>query len=594
MRQSKRSIVTFVNFACAVSLACLSAAISPPGASAAASKTDLLITTPTGWSGRVFALPTRGGGASVITNKGGAIKISLASNKIGGLSLQLFSKQGKYLGPILLYASGNTGALRLNASNAKSINLGEINLMPGYAKLKKFLPVGLVRTGVSLSGGKPIGVGRLGLLPPVKIKSAKIAATDAKCSPGSDESGAGGDCDQDGVPNAVDVDDDGDRTLDMSDPQSSKSSASVVPYSGIRQQYPGAQNIHTGATRTSIDQSLGDRMNGLRFAFYLGQPYLTQGSNSSASLDTVWAECPEGMSWCSGAGSTVTTHGFSEIGWGLDQANGGQGTRWADFRGQTCQQNGGGSYICTAKPNSYPGFAFNLLKNQWGSTWASFFAPNTTNTLGTVVPGDTMMLKWRESSSSEPSQMPVSIKPYFITTPGLHSATGDKDYTVTNTTLSSTPGSSSNPIKAASDGTVTLRFWRPQRFALTGESGQYYDLGALNWGTITDGALPPAGGYVQPNRHGGCALSSLSGLRATPLTQDIMTDLYRASDQTPVDSPSDPDNLLGFKVNVKSCAQSVGLPTTSGTRIMLNLSAAGQPVTGGMDTSNLILQIQMP
>ncbi|MEI6447959.1 MAG: hypothetical protein WCO96_08800, partial [Actinomycetes bacterium] len=429
--------------------------IAPAGASAVASTVTLSIKTPTGWSGRIFALPTQGAGVSKVVTGAGTVRLPVASNRVSGMSLQLFSSKGKYLGPVLLNrnSAGTSGSVRLRSTSSSTLNLGELVVLSGFGRLKTSLAsskVQLTPGSIRLVSGKPTGAGRLGLAAPPAGFRARAALSLPSCGSSNSESGPGGDCDLDGVPNVVDVDDDGDRTLDMTDPQSARSSAKVTPYSGIIQRYPGAQNVQAGATASTINAALGSSMEGLRFAFYLGQPYLMPGGPSATPLDAVWAECPSGMTWCAGASSTVKANGFSEIGFGLDDANGGAGTKWYDFTGQNCTPGvGSPRYTCVARPASYPRFGFNLLNTEWGPTWTAFFTPNAADTLGTVIPGDTLSLKWRSAPTATVGEMPVSIRPYFVTTPALVNAIGSSSYTVTNASSSSTPGSVGNPIGAA-------------------------------------------------------------------------------------------------------------------------------------------------
>ena len=100
-----------------LSLFCASALVAVPSASAASSKTKIggtVSAAPSLRAGlRVMALPTKGSAVVVLVNSKGSFSASVAKSAVNGLSLQLISKKGAYLGPVLLYRKGLKGATRL-------------------------------------------------------------------------------------------------------------------------------------------------------------------------------------------------------------------------------------------------------------------------------------------------------------------------------------------------------------------------------------------------------------------------------------------------------------------------------------------------
>ena len=125
------------------------------------------------------------------------------------VALQLRAPDGTYAGPIVVAKrEGGTRAIVGVKAGAK---LGKINVNPGdgYATLTQRLRakyVNVKRTALA-EQGTPVGAGNLGRV---------------RASTGG---GAPGDADLDGIPNAIDVDDDGDVILDRFDPESGTAAA---------------------------------------------------------------------------------------------------------------------------------------------------------------------------------------------------------------------------------------------------------------------------------------------------------------------------------------------------------------------------------
>jgi hypothetical protein len=131
----------------------------------------------------------------------GKFKLRPPTKKV---TLQLRAPDGTYAGPIVV-AKKEHGERAIIGVKAGA-KLGKIKVNPGdgYAKLATRLPgkyVNLKRKALA-DRGTPLGAGNLGRV---------------RASTGN---GAPGDGDLDGIPNALDVDDDGDVILDRFDPES--------------------------------------------------------------------------------------------------------------------------------------------------------------------------------------------------------------------------------------------------------------------------------------------------------------------------------------------------------------------------------------
>ena len=120
------------------------------------------------------------------------------------VTLQLRAPDGTYAGPIVVAEKEHGERAIVGIKAGAKLGKIEVNPADGYAELATRLPrkyVNLKRTSLA-EQGTPLGAGNLGR---VRVSTGGSAP---------------GDGDLDGVPNAVDVDDDGDVILDRFDPES--------------------------------------------------------------------------------------------------------------------------------------------------------------------------------------------------------------------------------------------------------------------------------------------------------------------------------------------------------------------------------------
>lgn len=589
----------------------------PAGAAAKGGKTVTITAKLTGSAAsiaglRVLVLPTRGSSVTV-TPKGGRISAKLAASSVNGTSLQLIARDGSYAGPVLLNRSGTKGATRLATATSATVALGTIRVTKGYGALITALPTAmtLAKGKVALTkSGAPVGAGRLGLVRRATAKASRQggggAPGGACTSSSATDAAAGGDCDQDGVPNAVDVDDNGNLTLDAVDPVSSQVSAKLNPYSGLRPSMQNTSNVYIGTTRDQINASLGAAPSAatgatanLGISFYLDQRYLD--ATGSTAFDFVWISCPAQMAWCAPGTGTASISGFSEARSLLPGMPEWGSMPWRDYTGSECQQGIG----CTAT-NGPSGNAFvELYRNDGGGggggpvlpTWVAMVAPNSPDTLGGVVPGDVVTINAQRQGVV--TQVPISISPYFVTSPALQSVNGT---TVAYPLTADSPGTNeSTAITLGSDGLLTLRFWRPQRFGLPGETAAYYDVAGLHWGATLDFLRGTDNSEQRPSREGGCAVSAPSGLSARAYSsspQDPFNSIVPLVDDTTADFATDTANaantVVGFTIDVRACAQANGLNPASGAKAAMTLQGVGEALTGGANRSGLSLYVKFP
>jgi hypothetical protein len=137
-----------------------------------------------------------------------------------------------------------------------------------------------------------------------------------------------------------------------------------------------------------------------------------------------------------------------------------------------------------------------------------------------------------------------------------------------------------------SSGKITLTFWRPQRAALPGEAGSFYDIGHLHYG------VPMQGG----NRELGCGAQFYSNLSSTlAVSQSSQDQFYNGLfplHDTADDSPSNPANQLSFTVDLAGCMTANGVPTTG--QVQLPISAVDEARQGGTDRSVQTISVCPP
>jgi hypothetical protein len=141
----------------------------------------------------VIALSAKGTGANSVRVRHGRFKLSPPSRLV---TLHLRGSDGKYAGSIVVAGGGDQVVVGVKAG----ASLGTIAVLDGYAKVAGRPSAHSIerRRVARARNGVPKGVGNYG-----RVRSRPTRA-----------SGAGADRDRDGLPGALDIDDDGDLILD--------------------------------------------------------------------------------------------------------------------------------------------------------------------------------------------------------------------------------------------------------------------------------------------------------------------------------------------------------------------------------------------
>ncbi|MFN8543680.1 MAG: hypothetical protein U0807_05680 [Candidatus Binatia bacterium] len=450
------------------------------------------------------------------------------------VTLHLRDGNGKYAGPIVVGGSASRAIIGVRAG----AKLGRIKILGGYGRARVPARLRDAERVAQAVGGVPLGNGRnFGLVRSTAQSSA---------GPGLDQDG-------DGVPDALDIDANGDLVLNALDrsPASAARTTSGEPlpptFSNFSQLFLTVdQTVNADAaavTDAAIDQVVADRLSLVLL-------------NVPAATDL---DCGH-LAYCSagGTGQVESTTGPP-----------GPGT---PFPG-CCDADGDG--IGTMPLNATGEFRLD---------------PHATSRQ--IGSGDTFIL--RQTSDGMVSEVAESLNFVFTTTPAVQSwqdgsgASG----TITYPAAAAAPGTQANPIPLAADGSghyvVTLTLWRPQRRAISdaGEGEGYIDIGGLDYeANVPNVPGRPPGAATSPQ----CPAAALSSADANLTIIDGPAGGH-ATDGAP-SVPADPANTLTFTVDLSTCATLKG--GTLGSGDTLNMDIAANAPSPSHDHANQIVYVRM-
>ncbi|MFM8389729.1 MAG: hypothetical protein ACKOA5_10825, partial [Actinomycetota bacterium] len=495
-------------------------------------------------------------------------------------TLQFTDSTSKYLGTAVyrVVKSGKfwKSIVGLKAMKRGTLNVGALKNMDGWYKAAKPAAAGTAGVRARDKSGKPKGAGLAGRVKLVTAKVAtmstlqKLAAT--TCPDGSPKDAdlngteTGQDLDCDSVPNAIDVDDNGNGSLDILDQSTNDMdnkdnyTASIATYSDMRATMASKLNTNApGATLASLTTNITRLLSGtdttggsFQLAIFLGDWSLQAAAGELP--DSVYIECP-GIKWCDAATGTAKIYGNSE----MNEIPGASALIndkvWNTFASQDFSKSG----FPKSSSAIYNGlYKFTQSKQ---NRWAAFLMPSykEADVLNVVRANDVMIM--HSIAGTNDVSIPVTVSPFFVTTPYLKSVTVN-GATLTNTDSNFNAGN----IKIGDDGKIGVEFWRPQRMKLDGESGNTGDFSALtsqhglNYGLqITGGSVNNKA--IQSFPETGCAGTDVEKYYSSktlkpsaqsygPVDQDPASDFWAMNDATADDSE---DNVLDMTLDLKGC-----------------------------------------
>ena len=461
-------------------------------------------------SGRLLA-------SKKVTKANQSIKLkSPATASIAGSSLQLVNSagasKGAYFGPVTIGHKGKSAKTasrvytRLKQSISTSVKLGTLSIKKvgagkqGYAVASATSKSADTSVGaqVSASKGKPTGVGTFGKTSGVAIKSYGVSATaigdpcqpanTQTCGPDGKEIGPpngnpvnppnpgqpnpgqpnaqqgsvlktddtlGGDADDDGIPNAFDVNDDGDAVLDSAD--------STTPA-------PKAAADDGTTTCSAVDFKIFTNYKATQGG-YAGTINAYAPGAFKATKENIASTITKSMTMVFSpitqvCGSNVVTTELK--GNGVAYAP----TDYVTLSGGVCNTGDyqwaiGQGFICPGAGNktAFGGYTF------------------TGSDLPTGQDTFTMRVTTADSKSYE---FTSSVGFVFVTHPMF------VEYSTDGTNFTKVDYSNSTPgpegariteptISVSQAQTLYLRVLRPQRLAMDGEAGEFYDLGGFKY-----------------------------------------------------------------------------------------------------------------
>ena len=434
--------------------------------------------------GKALVITTNGTTYTATPGANGAFSVKMPASRVKNATVQMVDPTGKYLGPVVLGVTKVKTKYKaitgLKAVAKGTVSLGTVAMKSGYAISGSKKAGGTQGVRASSKAGAPKGAGnggrvKSGGFAPVAIASIvhKFAAT--TCPDGSTRdtgisgTGAGQDLDCDGVPNAIDVDDNGNGSLDILDQSTNDSNnkanytASMSTYSEINANMSAKLNIHASDAATllaSIKDILGSEAGSstgsFNIAVYLGE--WTFSRQTGSTPDGVYIEC-SGIKWCDPTLPTASAklQTFTEIstilGW--------NSTKWAET-GPTDLSSGKAVADATYKSNGM----YKFKDSSGQGRFAAFVSPSYKgdDVLSVVRPADVLQL--HAISGGVDTVFTINISPFFLTTPYISAVTAAG--VTTNTAANLAAGD----VAIGSDGKLGLSFYRPQRLLLEGETGE--------------------------------------------------------------------------------------------------------------------------
>ncbi|MCB0309868.1 MAG: hypothetical protein KDD42_01455, partial [Bdellovibrionales bacterium] len=482
----------------------------------------------------------------------------LNSKSLKGATLHLV-KDGQYWGPIVLaqqtsqLRAATTLTGKLSPLIKRAVKLGTVHLQDtDYALLSKPLyKTGRGKFSVETnSSGAPLGAGQQGVT--LRASNQDFGVLNA-VQPGEDS-------DADGIPNALDADDDGDLILDGSDQDAA---GQDVPYTSLIMDFRKTLNAHvrSGLSDSVIDAAIGGE-NVFALTFFLSLP---QDSIATGG----YLVCDEQLSYC----RPNTPLGYY----------GGVSESSSEFRNHPWSE--------LLNSDGFP--RMELIELTGGQSVVASIQPRVGR--DTFRPGDIYRAVLTNSAGAEVSSRTFTLTPYFVSVPALKSYDAgfgnvDVDYSAVSPESGSIPGTSEgDPLVLSDDGSLQVTFWRPQREAIRSDESGYYDWGNLNYGIVIDDAQATCAGFYSNISSELVEYSTPFGTNDSPLANqgaNLVPLKDSSGDRAAVSS-----NTLSFTVDLKSCLSRAG---RSPGIYRITLSARGEPVTGREITAAQTIALQIP
>lgn len=466
----------------------------------------------------------------VVQGDGKAKKQTITSTKgtfnvtgvtISGASLNLISATGHYWGPVVL--AGSDSKVYETIKGSGNLALGTVKLKTGYAVA--VAPKTRYQTGaaytVKAAKGKPVGASKLG-----RVKVGDGTSTLAGYN------GSGKDADLDGIPGAFDIDDNGNLILDNVDRSGRAGKRMMLVRTfgpELRDTCPTPdQPQPTGCTPPTAPASGGGPSSATTEFKLFSNFKLTDSASINANISTITDLYP----LIAAAVPTTVTLATQVIG---------GSTATLDCLGNTyCASHtvGSATYpLVNFAPATYTGTYLNLVTGPSGDAQISPGAAPA------EIGSGNAFIEMVGSSS-----YPGTLNFVFNTAPALVSydvGSGVQTVSYDASGVSTTGMTQAAPITlAAGRSSLTVTFWRPQRAALSTETGTWTDIGGLTYRADT------------PNKPTGSTKNSCVGAYSAATSNGVAVATTATSDgvlDSALDAQANSANTVTWTIDLATC-----------------------------------------
>lgn len=609
--------------------------VATPGASAASAKISFSVSGAEAGSSLVLIgsnvalkVPATAKSASL------SRKFYNARTKRYAFSVHILRANGTYGGPVVFKVAGKTVAYTTNVVAKGSMSVGKFAVKSdGWARSTKVLAPGtygkLLRSPAK--NGRPRGAGRVGVLKASVVRSAAErsgsvhALAGVACTSTTDQT-LGADCDADGVPNAVDADDNNNGVLDVADQKTQSFEATKsLPWSTLYLEIGGMyKNLNanlSNVTLADIDTVMGGPQGVFSIAFFLNM-----GPTEAEGYDAVWVDCGA-LAYCAkdtGTGRTGAPNGSVGKQWSslwcklaLNSAGScPEAYPWKDYTGTIFDENGNGTKVDPKSNEVWNGLTRFSLNG--GAVWSGGVIPGVgTGLLDKVKVADPYIVRMRSKTDGAITERPMALGAFFVTVPVVTAATIGGTTRTVDYTKYKPAGSNQDPFVLGADGTFSIDFYRPQRSAISGadpEGATYMDMGALRYGLIFNGeggdwsALKGTGSSREfgcTSAEGGPYTKLPDAFKRTPDQKESPEhegNVWPLTD-TFADAMPDPARKLSITFDLKKCIQQLKeapasrravVDMSKTKRIPVQLTAVGVDLEGGASRAAQTFYVLLP
>ena len=544
-------------------------------------------------TGRTFAARASGGSFSIA---------GVPASGVKNASVHAVDSSGKYLGPVVLKVAKEVSRKKATGKyksivGLKGVTKGKLTLgnikgaSTGWYRAGSASAAGTAGTRAADKTGKPRGAGTAGRT--VVVKGASVhkngaswgvvhAMAGTTCPDGGpldplfNGTKAGQDLDCDGVMNAIDVDDNGDGSLDMTDQKSTESggkqnTVNLMTYADFRLQQSAGVNARATTDTAALISRIKSVLSGTSssgsfgISIFLQERMLTNSMEENPALtpDGVWVECA-GIKWCDTSGQftpTAKISGFSEGG-----PSNQTGLAWNTFASSDYSSGTGvPTTVEAAKKNGLFRFSRSIGNGRSDHIWGANLTPawGGDDVFSAIRANDVLQLHVVKGGVDTVYTMTVS--PFLMTVPYVKSAG-----------TNSTDRVAAGTLQLDSSGKLPLTFYRPQRLVLEGESasgGSLIPQHSLNYGVTFEQLYLGNKMYRPQGSEIGCGAedyatnytglsSTMKGSAAQYGEQDGLANQFWPIKDDSADTAADDD--LSFTLDVKNCLQTAMQRTDNG------------------------------